>query len=316
MACSPIVVDAFEPDREPEVAVNDCPGEPPGTQPGLCGCGIPEDDFDGDGTPDCVDRCPDNVVSVAPLGACGCTIFTDVVGCEQLRAALRHLYTFDGSGTVITDSAGGMNGTLLSTEADVPPSALEALQRSGRLRLDGTGGYVALPAGMISSLANATFEAWLAWHGGTAWPRIFDFGNNGGDPVDGITYLFLTPINGDGNLRAAYSVSGPTQETIVEAAVPFPIQAEMSQNVADHVAVVIDRDNASMRLYLNGVEVDVATLAGELSAISDDNNWLGRSNFFVDPELSATLMEFRIYDQALTAAQLTTSYQAGPGALD
>jgi hypothetical protein len=307
MACSPIVVDAF---------VASCPGDPIGTQPGPCGCGIPEDDFDGDGTPDCVDQCPDNAQGVAPVGACGCSSSADTVGCDELRAALRNLYTFAGSGTEIIDSASGTNGTLLSTVPDTPPSVLEALQQGGRLTLEGTGGYVDLPDGMISSLASATFEAWVAWRGDGPWARIFDFGNNGGDPVDGITYLFLTPANGAGLLRVAYSVSGPANETVADAPVSFPIQPETPGNVADHVAVVIDRVGASMQLYLNGVQVDVEPFAGDLGALDDVNNWLGRSNFLVDPALSATLMEFRVYSQALTPSQLSTSFLAGPGALD
>lgn len=53
----------------------------------------------------------------------------------------------------------------------------------------------------------------------------------------------------------------------------------------------------------------------ELAALNDVNNWLGRSNYLVDPPLSAVLVEFRIYSQALTAAQLAASFGAGPGAL-
>ena len=41
------------------------------TDPGICGCGTPEVDSDGDGTPDCVDQCPLNPGKTAP-GICGC----------------------------------------------------------------------------------------------------------------------------------------------------------------------------------------------------------------------------------------------------
>ena len=34
-----------------------CPDDPFKTDPGLCGCGIPDDDSDGDGVPDCFDIC-------------------------------------------------------------------------------------------------------------------------------------------------------------------------------------------------------------------------------------------------------------------
>ena len=71
-----------------------------------------------------------------------------------------------------------------------------------------------------------------------------------------------------------------------------------------------------MRLYSNGVEIASTSDSLDLGAIHDVNNWLGRSNYLVDPPLSALLIEFRIYERALTAAQIDSSYQAGPGALD
>jgi len=282
VACAPVVVDAFEPDREPPA----------------------------------IAACPDNAGRAAPEGPCGCSSFTDTARCEELRAALRHLYTFDGTGTVIVDLRSSMNGALLHTVPDTPPAELDQLQRGGRLTLDGRGSYVELPAGMISSLGNATFEVWLAWRGNESWTRIFDFGDNGGDPVDGVTYLFFTPANAStGTPRVAYSLGGPSQEVVADAASPLPARAEAGAQ-PDHLAVVMDRDAAAMRLYSAGVEVSTVTVPGDLAAINDANNWLGRSNYLVDPALSAAFIEFRIYDQALSAAQLSSSFQAGPGALD
>lgn len=48
-----------------------CLNDPDKTDPGLCGCGVPDEDRDGDGVPDCIDGCPDNPAKSAP-GACGC----------------------------------------------------------------------------------------------------------------------------------------------------------------------------------------------------------------------------------------------------
>jgi len=271
-ACAPISVDAFE-----EVAQALCPSG-----------------------------------SLEPSGSCECSALTDTAACLELRAALRNLYTFDGAGTQIIDSASGMNGTLRHTVSTTPPADLEGLQVDGQLDFDGLGSYVELPGGMISSLGSATFEVWLTWGGGDYWARIFDFGSNDGA---GRTYLFLTPWNSlTDTLRVAYSVAGNAAETTADAAAALPIGD--GTGAPEHVAVVIDDSAGAMRLYLGGVEVSSVPLASDLGAIEDVNSWLGRSNFVVDPALLGTMFEFRIYNQALSAAQISTSFQAGPGALN
>ena len=39
-------------------ACDGCPEDPDKTEPGVCGCGVPDTDTDNDGTPDCNDNCP------------------------------------------------------------------------------------------------------------------------------------------------------------------------------------------------------------------------------------------------------------------
>jgi choice-of-anchor B domain-containing protein len=48
-----------------------CPDDPQKTEPGMCGCGVADDDADEDGTADCDDACPDDPDKTAP-GTCGC----------------------------------------------------------------------------------------------------------------------------------------------------------------------------------------------------------------------------------------------------
>ncbi len=55
---------------EPE---DKCPDDPNKTDPGVCGCGIPDTDSDADGTPDCSDNCPNDPSKIEP-GECGCGI--------------------------------------------------------------------------------------------------------------------------------------------------------------------------------------------------------------------------------------------------
>jgi hypothetical protein len=319
MGCGPIVIDAFDvPDAAVEsLYIDRCPSDPAKTQPGVCGCGIPDDDLDGDLTADCVEACPDNAARTEPAGACGCSSLADDAACSALRAALRNLYTFNGEGGVVVDSLEGRNGRVLHAQEAIPAEQLGKLQMNGRLNLDGSGTYVELPAGLLAGLASATFEVWMTWRGGAFWTRVFDFGSDdGGNRASGETYLFLTPSNGtNGALRAAISAAGIEGEVVADGEAALPVAADVSIT-PEHVAVVVDEATLSLRLYAAGELVSSAPLMTTLTAIDDVNDWIGRSNYRLDPPLYGSLIEFRIYEQALTPEQIRASYQAGPGALD
>jgi hypothetical protein len=67
-------------------------------------------------------------------------------------------------------------------------------------------------------------------------------------------------------------------------------------------------------LYQDGVSVAECPFTRRLSAINDNNNWLGRSNFTADADLVAHYDEFRIYGAALSATQIADSFKHGPDA--
>ncbi len=48
-----------------------CANDPNKQSPGICGCGVPDTDSDGDGVANCVDQCPLDRTKVTP-GTCGC----------------------------------------------------------------------------------------------------------------------------------------------------------------------------------------------------------------------------------------------------
>src|SRR5439155_237808 len=155
-------------------------------------------------------------------------------------------------------------------------------------------------------LADATFESWVTWKGsdgsGTTWQRIFDIGDQSGAGASAVgrTYLFLTASGGQagGPLRAAYSLSGTTGETVVNS-----IAGMLPTGAKKQVAVVINDTANTMSLYLDGASVGSVQLVGRLSSINDVNCWLGRSQFAIDPEFNGSLHEFRVYNIALTASQ-------------
>jgi hypothetical protein len=222
------------------------------------------------------------------------------------HASLAHRYTFDGEGSGAEDSVGGADGQIVNAMLD----------DSGQLRLAGgtSEQYVELPNGIVSGLVSATVETWIAWPGGENWQRIFDFGNNvSGEGAQGgaaTSFWFLTVSNAAGSLGSYVNFSGVAGDTRNDAnAVGDGVLAdgEMHQVVA-----VFDGEAGSMQLYVDGsLQATHTGLSGRLSDIDDRNAWIGRSNWN-DPELAATISEFRIYRAALTQEDVRRSYEVGP----
>ena len=247
--------------------------------------------------PSCVDLCPSDPAKTEP-GACGCGVDeTRATECTALRSALRHRYRFDGSGTVATDAVADADGTIFNA----------SLSGSGTLTLAGgtSNQYVELPDGIVSALTDATFEVWLSWQGGAGWHRVFDFGDAIGSSGD--TYVFVTPQRAAGTaaLRATMSISGSATEVVVDGAAALPTAT------LKHLALVVDDQNV-LKLFLDGVLQNSVANTRALSGLNDVNNWLGRSQFSVDPELGGTYHEFRIYGAALSDAQIAASFALGP----
>jgi hypothetical protein len=230
--------------------------------------------------------------------------------CKQLKSALVHRYDFEGTGTAVMDRVGTAHGSVKGG------GSLSTLDGKGVVVLGGgsSGPYVDLPNGIVSSLTSATFETWITWGGGNAWQRIFDFGDTTAatpedNPANGKSYLFLTPMsdaNSGGALRVAYSLDGgaATAETRLDGISPLP-------QTLKQVVVVVDATAGKLLLYVDGLAVSDAALAGALGSIHDVNVWLGRSQYASDPELTGTFHDFRIYKAALSAAQIAASFAGG-----
>jgi hypothetical protein len=264
------------------------------------------------------------------------------------RAAIRNRYSFNNPASaaidglsIIEDLVGphdgvvrGASGVFTGTEI-VLPGGTHA----------GSGAYVDLPNGMISSIeSDATFEAWYTINS-TAddWGRIFDFGENqnlgevlGPGAISGPAgdSFFYSPIRdtdpnrqriameNDGSASAHVPpIPGVVNSNaiLLNSSVPQLLGAEQ------HVVITYIRDSGipgpetlpAITMYLNGVHagtvVPGASAPHQLVNLNDVNNWLGRSNYAADNILNGSINEFRIYDHAFSAQQALESYQRGPG---
>lgn len=289
-ACAPQIVNAVDDSPAPDA------GSPSG------GSGGAGESSGAAGTGDANAGATDT----SAAGEGGAAGATDTSPPPSLRGdALLHRYSFDGTGSIAFDSKGAAHGTIIGAQ----------LTNQGYLSLDGkatAAQYVDLPDQLISGLGDATFEAWITWQGGDVWQRVFDFGDDTsmmeGMRSFGQSYLFLSPFGGSDFMRTVYK-SADIKEVIVDAQPAIPI------GKPTHLAVVFDDTHDQISLYVNGVPAGATTTTGHLSQIHDVNDWLGRSQFSADAAYNGIIDEFRIYDAALSAAELEKSLEEGPDAI-
>jgi hypothetical protein len=198
-------------------------------------------------------------------------------------------YPFDETiGAVAVDSSGNnRNATAIGGYTWAPG------KKGNAIKLDGVSGYVALPVGVISALTNMTLATWVQLEVAVDWQRIIDFGNNA------TVQMFLVPQNKEtGVMRFVLTTTGKPGQQLVNGPSPLPVA------VWKHVAVVLN--GATAQLYVDGASV--ASMGGftlhPSSLGNTANNWIGRSQLAVDPYFKGMVDDFRIYDRALTTAEI------------
>lgn len=154
------------------------------------------------------------------------------------------------------------------------------------IALNGTNAFVQLPA-TLANQQKITVAAWVYWNGGAAWQRIFDFGN-GEDQS-----MFLTPNAGAG-LHFGIK-NGGAEQSLEAPALP--------SGKWSHVAVTLD--TAGVIMYVDGVQVATSTaITSRPLDFKPILNYIGRSQY-PDPLFKGTIDDFRVYNYALSAGEIT-----------
>ena len=193
------------------------------------------------------------------------------------RDLIAHLQ-LDGNARDSTVNAfhGAFGGTATYTAGRVDKAAA----------LNGTDNFIQLPAA-IANLDEISIAVWVYWRGGDIWQRIFDFGN--GEQQN----LFLTPSSDAGGMRFAINKGAGEQRLNTDALI---------ENEWTHLAVVMNANGAG--LYVNGKLAEhssaVTIKPGDFRPVL---NYLGRSQF-PDPLFNGRIDDFRIYNYALSVAEL------------
>ena len=284
-----------------------------------------------------------DVRELTPRSCCRLIALLTILGgistiISPAEAALKHQYNFaegptnNASGRTIIDSISGANGTVIGpVGAGMNPTAtVHALVLPGGPSAEAP--YVDLPNGMISSLTNVTLEGWYSLSTAQNWGRIFDFGSTTGGELtgpggggEGLDYIQFAATRGtDQNTQRAGIrnndplFNGPAggtvaaAESLADSNVAYTLGARRQAVVVYNSTGGAGAAPASLTVYVDGVQQATTNTAIQLGNLSDVNNWLGRSNWTGDANLAGTLEEFRIYDHALTAAEVTQRFNQGP----
>jgi hypothetical protein len=252
-----------------------------------------------------------------------------LVAATGAQAALKHKYTFNTMSAA--DSVGTAHGTV------VDPTGITSYTQGGRLNLSAingensnqtpfaAGAFVDLPNGTVTgafqtgTLRAATFETWITVETHRNWAEIYAFGTSNGGEGSSISgsdtdYITLIPANGAGS-GTLWTVGHPAfgGDAPADAGVVLPM------GVQQHIISVFDHNNTAagpngtITQYLNGQPAGTTAIHPnlQLDAMVDNNNWLGRSQW-PDPLFDGYFDEFRIYDHALTAEEVTNNFATGP----
>jgi uncharacterized protein len=160
------------------------------------------------------------------------------------------------------------------------------------VQLDGAGGHVALPAGLLGGLSEFTVSVWFRLDALANNSRVFDLGFNAN------TYLFLNPRTGSNKARLGMKLNGMEGEDFVDSSAgPLPV-GEWT-----HVAATV---GSEVHLYVDGelVGSNTSPRTSPLALGATSHNYLGKSQNVKHPYLPGAVDDFRLFGRALSADEI------------
>jgi hypothetical protein len=261
---------------------------------------------------------PGTATVTAKLGAFSSTNALSVT-VTPVTGSLVHRYSFsESSGTTTADSTGGSawDGTLNGG----------ASFSGGKVVLDGSSGYVQLPAGVVSNLDEVTIEAWVTFDDPVnRFAVLYAFGDQNGGTGNGVNYINMVPLTGTTNAQVSFGIGDPgsanEQNAILNGglsgvanmqivAVYHPLAG--TQSFYTNGVLAATYNNSTTPLAYQDV-YNMSSLRYVLGA--DPLNYLGQSLVLGDNYLNGSIDEFRIYSGPIAASQVRADYLLGPNQL-
>ncbi len=243
------------------------------------------------------------------------------------------------AGTLVADSVAGVNATVRGNGSTFTGTGLTITGATTGNRSGGfISGYVDLPNGIISSKVNLTVEVWATPISAKSYARVFEFGRvtgagfGGGAPgeIIDVTGQGQTPgaTTGYDSVELTFGTGTNYNQPYAEARLNNANTVNLGSTLATSLGTeyhyvftyedgvgTYGSNGGRMKWYRNGALVGTGDLAFHLYSISDVNNWLGRSQWTSDDNANANYNELRLYDHALTPAEIAADYTAGPNVI-
>ncbi|CAM5600320.1 family 43 glycosylhydrolase [Streptomyces aurantiogriseus] len=208
-------------------------------------------------------------------------------------------YDFDETGgNIARDSSGhGYHGTYVRTPDFGTGVKDGSFKMSGGSSSSTTSPYVTIPNGVLKGADSVTVSTYVKWKGGDNFQWLFGLG------PDNNKYLFATPSNGGGKLFSAITKATWSGEKQMIGG------SQLTPGAWKHVTVTVNGATETAVLYLDGAEAARATgvtvKPSELyDASKGYSGYIGRSLYSPDPYFGGEVDDFRIYNRALSPAEI------------
>jgi hypothetical protein len=206
------------------------------------------------------------------------------------EAILTHRYNFTNDAS---DSVGNAEGTNEGT----------ASESGGQLQLDGgSGDYVALPGGLMSTYRSATLDMWATVSSAQQhWSRIWEFADVGPATAN---ELYFAPAWNSGANQMFASFDPP------DGGFNLGPQSPPLINETVHLTVVLG--DGSVDVYTNAVlAMSQTSFIAPASQAGWVGSWIGYSPYG-DPGITGSIDEYRIYEGRLSLEEIQASDVLGP----
>jgi uncharacterized protein YjdB len=201
-------------------------------------------------------------------------------------------------GTTVKDSTGNFDGKLVNFQnADLIKGT-----DAGVISFKGgsTSSYIEMPKNVLNNLDSITVSSLVNWKGVNEAEWLYALGQ------DSNKYLFTTPKrnSGDRSSRAGLGITSWMNEAGVNAT-----NGPLKSSEWKLITTVMSGVEKTIKLYIDGVEVGTGSTNGytlaQINNVNGRSGFIGRSFYSSDPYFGGMIADFKVFDGALTATEVS-----------